>query len=265
MAVVAGGVLALGGATVFDRSVDPSALHPPDAGASLDVDAFGGGSAVALATESQRVAGPPPSPELAPDPDVLDVAALTAAVRRAAEEAATQGRAADGRRAGEPGDEAEAGERARREAEYTPSAGRAIEEGAERSSRSSRRSADGCELNPKGLGEVKPHVRSAAELLGCRYGEPELHGIAGRGGPSDHPRGLAIDFMVDRATGDALAECAMKNKEALGIAYAIWRQRMNDGSGWENMEDRGGATANHLDHVHISFGRGGGTGSLTGC
>jgi hypothetical protein len=31
------------------------------------------------------------------------------------------------------------------------------------------------------------------------------------------------------------------------------------------MEDRGGATANHFDHVHISFERGGGSGSLEGC
>jgi uncharacterized protein YbdZ (MbtH family) len=71
--------------------------------------------------------------------------------------------------------------------------------------------------------------------------------------------------MVDRATGDALAACAVRNKEALGITYAIWRQRMNDGSGWEAMEDRGSATANHLDHVHLSFGRRAGAGPLTGC
>jgi hypothetical protein len=37
----------------------------------------------------------------------------------------------------------------------------------------------------------------------------------------------------------------------------IWNQRINTGSGWESMEDRGGATANHEDHVHISFERGG--------
>jgi hypothetical protein len=31
------------------------------------------------------------------------------------------------------------------------------------------------------------------------------------------------------------------------------------------MEDRGSPTANHLDHVHISFDRGGGTGDPTAC
>jgi hypothetical protein len=62
--------------------------------------------------------------------------------------------------------------------------------------------------------------------------------------------------MVDRGTGDALAACALRNADALGITYVIWRQRINYGSGWQSMEDRGGATANHMDHVHISFGSG---------
>ena len=122
-----------------------------------------------------------------------------------------------------------------------------------------------CGLNTSGLGRVKSHVRTAAEELGCRYGEPLMHGVAGRAGTSDHPTGLAVDFMVDRATGDALADCALRNKQALGIKYVIWEQRINMGSGWRAMEDRGGATANHFDHVHVSFGSGGGGGALRGC
>jgi hypothetical protein len=114
------------------------------------------------------------------------------------------------------------------------------------------------------LGAVKPNVRAAAEFLGCLFGQPRMHGVAGRAGTSDHPSGLAVDFMVDRATGDALADCALRNKEALGITYVIWKQRINHGSGWQPMEDRGGVTANHFDHVHISFGSGGGS-SPGGC
>ena len=87
---------------------------------------------------------------------------------------------------------------------------------------------------------------------------------ASRAGTSDHPSGRAVDFMTDRASGDALADCALQNMDALGISYVIWEQRINHGSGWEPMEDRGGVTANHFDHVHISFdGEGGG--ELTGC
>jgi hypothetical protein len=78
-------------------------------------------------------------------------------------------------------------------------------------------------------------------------------GVAGRANASDHPRGLAVDFMVDRATGDKLAACALRDREALGISYVIWRQRIDTGSGFRAMPDRGSPTANHFDHVHVSF------------
>lgn len=123
----------------------------------------------------------------------------------------------------------------------------------------------GCDASTGGLGAVKSWVRDAAEVLSCGFGEPEMSGVAGRGGPSDHPNGLALDFMVDRATGDDLAACALENMEALGIKYLIWRQRINTGSGWEGMEDRGGATANHMDHVHISFESQAGSGAAPAC
>lgn len=111
-----------------------------------------------------------------------------------------------------------------------------------------------CGLSTSGLGAVQPHVRAAARFLGCRFGEPTMYGLAGRAGASDHPAGLAVDFMVDRATGDALADCALHNRAALDITYVIWRQRINFGDGWQPMADRGGVTANHYDHVHVSFG-----------
>lgn len=68
------------------------------------------------------------------------------------------------------------------------------------------------------------------------------------------PEGNALDFMT--TSGDAIADCAVQNADALGISYVIWNQRINTGSGWERMEDRGGATANHEDHVHLSFSHG---------
>jgi hypothetical protein len=122
-----------------------------------------------------------------------------------------------------------------------------------------------CGLDESGLGKVKAHVRQAAEILGCMYGEPTIYGVAGRGGTSDHPGGLALDFMVDTATGNDLAECVLRNQDALGVKYVIWRQRINQGHGWKAMEDRGGATANHFDHVHVSFDPGAGNGDFEGC
>ena len=122
-----------------------------------------------------------------------------------------------------------------------------------------------CGISTSGLGAVQPHVRAAAQFLGCRFGEPTMYGVAGRAGTSDHPSGRAVDFMVNPATGDRLAACALKNRAALGITYVIWQQRINFGSGWQLMEDRGGVTANHFDHVHVSFEPGAGSGSPISC
>ncbi|MEJ3658834.1 hypothetical protein WEH80_38350 [Actinomycetes bacterium KLBMP 9759] len=115
-----------------------------------------------------------------------------------------------------------------------------------------------CDLPTGGLGAVKSYVRTAANFLGCQYEPSAMHGVAGRAGTSDHPSGKAIDFMIGRAAGDQLAQCALNNRKQLGITYVIWRQRINYGSGWEAMEDRGSPTANHYDHVHVSFGNGAG-------
>ena len=122
-----------------------------------------------------------------------------------------------------------------------------------------------CGIDTSDLGAVKAHVRNAAEFLGCTYDVQTMFGVAGRAGTSDHPGGLAVDFMVDRATGDQLAECALRNQDALGIKYVIWEQQINHGSGWTGMEDRGSVTANHFDHVHISFEAGAGTGEPISC
>lgn len=59
--------------------------------------------------------------------------------------------------------------------------------------------------------------------------------------------------MVDPVTGDRIASYVLSRQDEFGVKYVIWRQRYNDGSGWDLMEDRGSVTANHYDHVHISF------------
>lgn len=102
-----------------------------------------------------------------------------------------------------------------------------------------------------------PHVARAGHHLINRHGIPEgdVIGRASRSGTSDHPSGHALDFMVGRATGDALADYVLAHQDDLGVSYVIWRQRINHGDGWVAMDDRGGATANHYDHVHLSFSR----------
>ncbi|WP_233160143.1 hypothetical protein [Pseudonocardia sp. MH-G8] len=103
------------------------------------------------------------------------------------------------------------------------------------------------------FGGVQGVVAAAGNELRCRFDVDEVSGVAGRANASDHPDGLALDLMVDRVTGEDLAEYALANRDRLGIEYVIYRQRIDSGDGWERMEDRGGATANHMDHVHISF------------
>ena len=57
-----------------------------------------------------------------------------------------------------------------------------------------------------------------------------------------------------RALGDALAAFVQSHAAELSVDYVIWRQRIwSPGrGGWRGMSDRGDATANHFDHVHVS-------------
>ncbi|MGY1786380.1 hypothetical protein [Geodermatophilus sp. SYSU D00698] len=68
---------------------------------------------------------------------------------------------------------------------------------------------------------------------------------------------LAADFMVyaDSAKGNAVAQYVLDNAARMGVDYVIWKQRIFviGSSGWRAMEDRGSPTANHMDHVHVSF------------
>lgn len=79
----------------------------------------------------------------------------------------------------------------------------------------------------------------------------------------DHPGGYAVDIMIPnwstssgKALGWQIANYMRANARALGIQYIIFDQKIwnisRDGEGWRLMADRGGATANHKDHVHIT-------------
>lgn len=114
------------------------------------------------------------------------------------------------------------------------------------------------------LGAVKPNVKKAADDVGQRFSVSTIYGVAPRDGESDHPKGLALDFMTysDLAKGDAIANYMQTNAGHYGVTYIIWKQHIwNVGrasEGWRAMEDRGSATANHMDHVHVSFKNQGG-------
>ena len=80
-----------------------------------------------------------------------------------------------------------------------------------------------------------------------------------------HPQGLALDVMVPNplspqgiALGNEILKFVIHNAETLGIDHVIWRQHIYYPSGTANlMENRGGLTANHFDHLHIATHGGG--------
>lgn len=104
------------------------------------------------------------------------------------------------------------------------------------------------------LSGAQPPVAQAGNFLKGMFGISDIGGASGRGGGGDHGRGLALDFMTGSyTTGTALANFVLANRDRLGVTYVIWQQRYNDGNGWSMMENRGSPTANHMDHVHVSF------------
>lgn len=105
---------------------------------------------------------------------------------------------------------------------------------------------------------------------------PQVKRIGGwraNGGESDdHPNGLAADIMIDDykspegvQLGDSIVKYLQDNREALGIKYLMWQKRYWDpNQGWSDVGDRGGDTANHMDHVHASTEGTKGKGSVGG-
>ena len=77
-----------------------------------------------------------------------------------------------------------------------------------------------------------------------------------RANSTNHAAGRALDIMVTGSTGDAIAQYVRANAGSLGVTEVIWEQRIwttqRAGEGWRMMEDRGSATDNHFDHVHVS-------------
>jgi hypothetical protein len=110
-------------------------------------------------------------------------------------------------------------------------------------------------------GSVKPQVQTAADAVVSNV--PGADGItlggtrASATDPHGHPSGLALDYMVmsNATLGDAIARYHIDHWDELGVEYIIWEQRMlsSPGGSWQMMADRGSATENHTDHVHVNY------------
>lgn len=80
-----------------------------------------------------------------------------------------------------------------------------------------------------------------------------------------HGSGRAIDAMIsDSSVGWEIARYVRENAKRLGVSEVIYSQRIwtvqRSGEGWRSMSDRGSASANHYDHVHVSVYGNSGTG-----
>lgn len=111
------------------------------------------------------------------------------------------------------------------------------------------------------LPKVHEVPKKVADYLGNEYGIKTIGGWRESArDPEGHPSGNALDFMTNDITdgstvGDKLAADAKLNAKNYGVDYIIWKQKIwaVGSDGWKGMEDRGGVTENHFDHVHINF------------
>ena len=97
-----------------------------------------------------------------------------------------------------------------------------------------------------------PDAMRLCSAVDAAYGPPTIGGR--RASADEHGTGQAIDFMIGSAgQGDAIAAYVQQNVGTFNVKYLIWQQRYwAPGEGWSYMEDRGSATANHYDHVHVT-------------
>ena len=122
------------------------------------------------------------------------------------------------------------------------------------------------ELVDPAMNGLTPHTKKMKVALAKKFGITNFSLF--RAGDDDgtghgHNSGMAVDFMVysDSAKGDQLAEYLTKHMDELGVYYVIWKQRFympqqniyGPANTWNIMPNRGGVTANHYDHVHVSF------------
>ena len=109
---------------------------------------------------------------------------------------------------------------------------------------------------------LKPQAEAFRQEIAAKFGITNIGGYR-EGDPEDHGQGLAVDVMVPTSSelGDQVAQYAIVNMDRAGISYIIWKQQFympvdniyGPANTWNQMPDRGGDTANHYDHVHISF------------
>lgn len=120
-------------------------------------------------------------------------------------------------------------------------------------------------ITTSGISQLNPNARAVFQYVVDHY--PRIRTIYGWRASSDyssdHPSGRAVDIMLPTWTdpvnadyGWTIARFFAANAKQFKVNYVIYRQSTFNAAypdrGWRPMEDRGSATANHYDHVHVS-------------
>lgn len=111
---------------------------------------------------------------------------------------------------------------------------------------------------------LRPSARAGLRSVAAAF--PQIKSVGGRAArpiaTSDHPRGLAVDFMIPgyktasgRALGDKVAAYSQKLPK---VKYIIWYEKKWNpavSNSWRPYKHPlgGGDTLAHRDHVHVSF------------
>lgn len=103
---------------------------------------------------------------------------------------------------------------------------------------------------------VSANTGNAANYFGGKYGIRTVYGKGPGSVPgSDHPKGRAIDLMINnikngKNVGTAMANDIIKNAKAWNVKYVIWNRYIwHPGIGWRKYN----GPSPHTDHVHVSF------------
>ena len=114
----------------------------------------------------------------------------------------------------------------------------------------------------EGLSGLRPSAKGIVNNVLQNFSQiTTIYGVRPHDPYPDHPSGHAIDLMLpnyksNKALGWKMAKYYQAHASELGVSYIIFHQQIwsvaRDSEGWRHMEDRGGDTANHMDHVHIT-------------
>jgi hypothetical protein len=117
----------------------------------------------------------------------------------------------------------------------------------------------GLSMAPCPDGSVEYRLTAAAVYLyrSVCHAFPQITTYGGWDAHGEHVSGRALDIMTsDVALGTAIAQFLQAHAAELHIYDILWRQHIwtpvRAAEGWRLFADRGSATANHYDHVHVS-------------